>query len=435
MFLLFACSPEAAPPEPHPAPAPAPVPTPVPAPVPVPTTPPVPLLSEVLGDCGGTFRTPATYPNQLLYGDDLHRVVLADPAAICNDGTPGVLYIRAATDPAHLDDAIVHLQGGSDCASYEDCAARWCGNGTYDASKMSSTWAPESTDGIGMFAQTPANGFAGWAHVWVYYCSSDNWSGVSSALPPPPDGEPAWRMERHGHDIVAAALAALSAGMTSDDGAVTLPPLAPGATVLFTGTSAGSNGAQTNLDFARDTLSSSLVLGLFDTGMGPEPGTLEPASAALYLEAAEARFTERLTAEALPPFGDASCLASASAADAWQCSATSHLPYQWIDTPFFFRMDLRDPLLAAIYVPFGIDSQEFAQAIGDSLALLAADRGASVFGPACGEHLGVEAAAPFLLPRLDTASGPLSLHDAIGDWLAGTPVVEIDAGLDRSLCP
>ena len=437
-WLALACTPPA--PTPGAPPPTAPVDTAA-------TTPTAPTtdtgaavgdIASVLGDCGGAFTDPGAYPNQLIPGADLHKHTLADPNARCNDGTPAVLYLRAATDPAHAHDVAVHLQGGKDCVDYDTCAARWCGDGVYDASKMSSAWTPATIGGIGLQSTLPENALAGWAHVWVYYCSSDGWNGVSWSTPPAPEGATPFRIERRGHDILAATLAGLRAGLTTDDGAVTLPPLAADATVLWTGTSIGSVGAQVHLDYAAAALAPATVFGVFDAGLAPAPDTVPEASTAQFLADSATRWQTRLTGEAALPFGEESCRDAVAADDVWQCNSASFLPYAHIETPFIGRMDLRDPVTQEIWALFGVDDQELFTGVATSLARLAAlsadGPAPSAFGPACGEHLGLEVGDAFLRPRIDAPTGPLSFHDAILSALEGTRIDAIDADRTRSRC-
>ena len=54
----------------------------------------VPMLDEAL-PCTPTPDT------GVAEGDDLVRVTLSDPRAVCNDGTPAVMYVRRAASPDH----------------------------------------------------------------------------------------------------------------------------------------------------------------------------------------------------------------------------------------------------------------------------------------------------------------------------------------------
>ncbi len=356
---------------------------------------------------------------------------------MCNDGTPAVLYVRAATDPEHAADWVLHLQGGSDCVSYETCAARYCGDGFYDASKMSSSWTPETISGFGIHTSAQENVFAGWNHVMFYYCSSDLWIGQAHSTWTSADGASAFTMERRGHQILEAGLEVLEAGgLTSGDGAETLGSILDADRVLFTGTSAGSVGAQAHLDWLRARWPERIdMYGVFDAAVAPAPETAPPDVAALVEEMARERHAQRVAADDTMMFGDESCIASiADPLDEYGCFNSAQLPYDHVAAPFFVRMDHFDDPTGEIYVSAGATELEFAAAVTASLDLLGALPQGDVFGPACGEHIGLEATKVFLGQPVMTPEGPLTLHDAVVLGAAGVDVTVNDAAYDLSVC-
>lgn len=194
----------------------------------------------------------------------MHRVTIPDsefPNAQCNDGSEGVFYVR----PGVGDDAdkwIVHLQGGSSCDGFQSCSDRWCGmQGVYKANKMSSDWDGDGTidlpltasaEGIFNVDGTLPNNFEDWTHVWVYYCSSDNWLGRKNNVTYFDIGHGASiSLNFRGHTILRAArkiLRGLSTVGTSDTG-YGLPNIDTATHVVFSGTSAGAAGAIQNADW------------------------------------------------------------------------------------------------------------------------------------------------------------------------------------------
>jgi hypothetical protein len=406
-----------------------------PAPAPI----DIPGVSVALGDCGGGFVTPGPYPNQLQQGDDLHRIVLQDPAALCNDGTPGVVYVRAATEPAHASDWVLHLQGGSHCTTYEECEKRWCGGGFYDASKMSSSWTPESIAGAGIFHEDGrVNDFSCWNQVFFYYCSSDVWQGQGSATLTSVDGAK-MALERRGHLIFSAAIASLEAGASSDDGAATLPSILGASQVLLTGTSGGSVGAQLHLDWLRERWPPSVgLLGVFDAALSPAPESV-PVEVSDRVDAAlAAEHAQTVVDSFVLPWGDESCEAAIAPEDEWQCSQTSRLPYQWITTPFMVRMDQFDPITGAAYEAAGATSDQFAAGVVQSLLHLAgmsvAGRNVGVYGPACAIHVGLESNVWFLDRAIETDGGPVTLDDAVLGFAQGADVAAIDLSESDAAC-
>jgi hypothetical protein len=400
-------------------------------------------VDEVLDDCDGAFVDPGSYPNQLAPGPDMHRIVLDDPAAICNDGSPAPIYVRAATDPAHLDDWIIHLQGGGNCVTREECEVRWCGSGVQDASKMSARWTPETFLGVGlMTADATRSDVAGYNHLYFYSCSSDHWTGQSFAVVESP-GEPAFGVWRMGHAILEAGLARLEGtSAVSDDGTQVMPDLLLADQVVFTGTSAGSMGAQVHLDWVAERWAATSIrlLGVFDALVGPRYVDLDPALAATLEADQAARFAEREAQELVPEFGDESCMAAAAPEDLWRCTSPADLAYADIDTPFFVRMDLEDatslhPLLVA-----GATTQELVDALAVSFGVLRARTFADgtspgIFAPRCARHVGLEAEAyTFDQPIWDGAAD-ISLHDAILAAMGGAPPDLVDVDGTLSTCP
>lgn len=404
-----------------------------------PTTPAPPDLVTALGDCGGTQRDPGDYPNQLKPGDDFHRLLLDDPAAVCNDGTPAPVYLRAATDPAHANDWAFHFQGGSECVTYEECQARWCGSGFYDASKMSSNWTPETMGGRGMMsADATLNAFAGWNQVYFYYCSSDFWMGQSVATLTGEDGA-VYTVERRGHQIYAATLAQLEVGAVSDDGLAVMPDPAAADVVAVSGTSAGAIGAEMHTDDLAARWPNAEVFGVFDALMLPRAQDVDPALAAAVDDIQRERVELRTTQEAVPPFVSAACDAAKAEADRWECAAGDHIVYEWVAAPFVQRQDRFDPITASIYLDAGGTVADLAAGLIPALAALSAQTqsdGAhpAVFAPTCGEHVGLEDDPWFFEHPIDLAPGPLTLHGITAAAAEGARLLAIDADGTRSQC-
>jgi Pectinacetylesterase len=384
-------------------------------------------ITEVLGDCDGTYEAPDMYPNQLLEGDDLHLALLTDSQARCNDGSPPAVYIRRA-DSGFEDRWVLHLQGGGECSSYDDCRDRWCGQqGVYDASKMSSTFLPDAIKGVGIFEDSTRNSFASYNHVWVYYCSSDEWEGTNlSPIVDPSGAGEAFSIYRQGHGIVDAALDALDAGVTSDDGAETLPSLADAAEVLWTGTSAGSHGAQIHADAVTARFGSGVdVTAIFDASVHPHPDTL-PADALAALTAYLDSRDEWKESVGQGRYADTSCEA---AEDAAACDRASTTMYGYIDTPFLTRMDLYDSVALSAYRETGLSDVAFAEAViasQEMLADLAVPTLPGAYSQACGQHVGIESSAWTYEATLTTSGGAKSMADAWVTWLAGDAVAWLD---------
>lgn len=404
-----------------------------------------PLIAAAL-DC-----PPARSPDLTVRpGDDLMRATLADPAALCNDGTPAVLYVRAGRD-AGAARWLIWLDSGGGCTSAAGCARRWCGNTAPNSpAKMSSRWAPAGIVGEGIFDAAPSSGtndFADWNQVHVYYCSSDTWVGqIDHPRLRSDDGEtPDYAIHFRGAAIVDATIDALIAGVRSDDGLVALPRLGDAQTVLFAGSSAGAGGVRMHADAVGDVLRAVNpgvdYRAVVDAGIwAREPGPFLDAEAA----ATYAGSIYTITRDFRAGRSDASCLAM-HAADPSPCADSTHVMLHHMSTPYFAKMDLHDIADPGIYA--SVDDYIAAQsALLDGLArdtLMREEAGASpatgVYVPDCGHHIGLRA-PEFYSIRVggEAGGGPLSFHDVLSNWVRGRAPAAVVDRLDdalRSECP
>ena len=372
------------------------------------------------------------------------------PSAVCNDGTPAVYYVRAGSGMG-ANRWMIHLQGGGGCGNPDECYERWCSIGTsYDQSKMSTAWAPPAMAGTGLFSASDANAFAAWNHVFVYYCSSDAWSGQAADTMLEPAAYPAYTAHFEGHDIVAAVVAELKAGATSDDGTRAMPSIDDAQAVLLQGTSAGSGGVRDNVDWVgaelRATNPDVAYRGIADAAITPDSADyLPPTDYDIVMAVREAWGTE-----ARHSFLDESCAAyHQPTGDARVCENYVHVLRHHISTPMFVRMDLRDsnplpwlnPVTAA---PLG-NTTDFAIAVAaqlDSLARLgtatseAEEQGAAtgapgIFGPQCGAHSGILTTNVFS-HRLTDGDAWYNAHDLLVNWLLGLAPSQL---IDDPLAP
>lgn len=396
--------------------------------------PDVPMISEVLAaECG------AYVPGSGVgAGNDLHKVTLDDPEAVCNDGTPAVMYVRPSSGGANADSWVFYLQGGSSCGDAQQCAIRYCGLEKYTKAKMSSTWTPmvATTDGNGLLDRDGTNPIAEANLVLMYYCSSDQWMGrkADSVLGPVLQA-PEMRLHFRGHDIIVAALDELLAGpVTSDDGAVTMPSLATADVVLWSGTSAGGNGAEQNLDYVAGRMSAGTVVhGVFDAQMPPQPADLgDPAATEFFESYDRATYWPRVLVGAWDAFVDTSCLAM-HPTDAWRCGQNEHAVLHHITTPFLVRQDLRDAQVGGRYLNAGATTAELAAAYRRTLARVPdirttaeerarITRAPGLCAPNCAQHVGLSNDEFY---EESTLSG-YTLRQAILAWYGGMTIDLLD---------
>lgn len=426
--------------------------------------PPLPGLAEAFG-------TPRPGAGAVVRGDTLFRIDIPTqryPDARCADGSEVPLYVRAASDPRHRDDWIVYLQGGGSCDSGQDCFERWKGrDGNFGANKLSSRFAPAG--GIragGIFSTGARNPFAGWNQVFVYYCSSDGWSGEVSDRETSArvgDGavEVSYRLHFLGARIVDATFDLLAGGAgtpryrDADGRTVSLPDLDTARTVLFAGSSAGGGGVIRNVDRIRDWLTrrsddcgvsagfcAPRVAAVVDASYGLSHEPLDHAgSAACGAEPVETCTYERSITRRWESVvrgfwsgrTDASCLAmQTDRGDPWRCADGNYIVEQHLTTPLFLRTDLQDSLVLrnTLEAGFGHDGHPLLElqlltlaAGGDRLESWPREVG--VFAPQCGTHVGLDSnAASFSHVVVDNGR-PHTLLGTLARWLRGEHAVAI----------
>lgn len=393
------------------------------------TAPPVdmadaaPRLSEASCEIG---NPPA---RSVKPGSDLLRVTLEAPLAVCNDGSPGVFYIKPGSGSG-ADKWLIWLEGGGGCTSGESCARRWCGrNIPSTAAKMSSKWAPDGIEGAGVF-DSPAgatNDFANWNHVVAYYCSSDSWAGriEHPRLSDPTGTVEDFSLVLHGKHILTAMLDVLDEGARSDSGAMQMPPLTEASMVLFSGTSAGGGGARLNADDVRERLLSNNPNVDFRLVVDAGVWTKEP-SEDFSEEASQAFFDNSyaISSNFRNLFTDASCLAYHTR-DPEKCSEPTHILLEHTETPFFIKMDYSDrvdsPGVYADNETFTRSTYALLQSIaaGDfSPEEASARQAGGVFAPNCGHHVALES-GEFYNIKISDGAASASFHDVLSNWARG----------------
>lgn len=407
------------------------------------SAPEVPLVEQALeGRCPGGKPPESGVPP----GTDLHKVTLdAYPNARCNDGSPAIMYVRAAANAAASSRWVIHMQAGGSCGSHRVCLERWCGIGAYDASKMSSRFAPMVTRGNGLFARTAGNAFADFNHVYVYYCSSDFHLGRRGdvVLTDETGTHPPFRLHFRGHDILEAVADALAKGVTSDDGVEKLPSLGGATQVLFSGSSAGSNGLSQSLDWWASKVPGAKVAGMLDSVLLPLPEDVTDPVMREKWEAGIRHEATKVRGELYDAFTDESCLAKHPGDDRYLCALTSHVQLDHLTTPFFTRQDLTDPVTYGYVVPLGASLDQYAAWTLATLKRLkdvkskAEEKDAIVVAPGvhasnCGQHIVMLngpwfGTAPGEKATVKNAAGAdTTVHDALVAWATGTPIAALD---------
>jgi hypothetical protein len=426
----------------------------------------VPMINDVLpgfvrGSTGG-----------LGAGDDLVRVEIDlahFPDAICNDGTGAIFYVRRYTNEADAGKWQIHLQGGGSCKLGQECAERWTStDSNYGADKMSTHQTRPSIRGTGITSPDRANQFSGWNQVLVYYCSSDTWAGTARdtvMTGTDPFSNPiTFRIHFMGAFIVDAVIATLQRQpdglpLTYRSGSLqTMPDLDDASLVLFTGTSGGGNGVTNNADHVGELLRQSNT---HCTGDAECPlQYLAVIDAAYGADLSGLDFAAGKTCQSTPPLcsyqafmqaewdylaqtwgkrGDQSCVTWHTANEPstlWKCNDSRVVIHNHITTPFFVRADLQDNTVMGGYLDAGLTTREvYGQKVHDQLLSLAdldsvaaegsaqggpaALRPPGIFGPECGDHVGLTSNDAFFGVSINVNGRPYTFHDILWNWVTG----------------
>ncbi len=186
--------------------------------------------------------------------------------ALCNDGSPAAFYFRPSQTESN--NWKIHLQGGGDCSTEEDCQLRASitadtvsGNAQLDFDEVflpftSSTEYPDSLDLEGIFSLdlnlNPE--FGTYNHVFIPYCSSDSHFGDRN------ESADTFGFQFKGKKIVDAVIEDLL-----DSSILGENNLQNSELVVISGTSAGGRGVQQNLDRMAALIPHDNVYGVLDS--------------------------------------------------------------------------------------------------------------------------------------------------------------------------
>lgn len=355
---------------------------------------------------------------------DLHKVTIDEPDAVCNDGTPGVMWIRPASDPAHADDWVIFLAAGGLCSSEAECTVRWC----TAQGLMSSANSRNLQVGNGILADDVRNPFGGWNHVSLMYCTSDLWGGQRQRAVL--EGTYEYSLSFEGHGVVAGALATLDRGARSDDGSVEAPDLTRARNLVWIGSSAGSHGGAHHLDWVAERYPQTRVVGVFDSLLFPAPGSFPDAFDQVLEETFEDQYREWYTG-LYDSFLEPSCVAEGLGE---ACVQMFVVERDHISTPYLARHDLYDPTEGDAIAALGTTPDEIADAsYVSALELEAARPDVSLLVPACANHIVATDSVEFHDEKvLDEEGTAWSLAQAVEALLAGERVVAIDTPESQS---
>lgn len=114
--------------------------------------------------------------------NELRKVEIANPKAVCNDNTRAVFYIGNDAGNRSHKRWIIFFESGGLCASKADCNKRYKNKNS--TVLMSSRTLPNRVTGSDLLSTSESENpsFYDYIHVLVPYCSSDLWLGNSTGL-------------------------------------------------------------------------------------------------------------------------------------------------------------------------------------------------------------------------------------------------------------
>lgn len=444
-------------------------------------SPEVPLIQDAL-DCGRRAQT-GSIPEGA--GSSALEAVRVDtvrfPDALCNDGSTPVFYVRPAETAAGRDRWVIQLLGGGGCGSAEACAKRWCNVGTnFSMTQMSSSGAPDATNGVGIFARPSEVGvpepqpFADANQVLVKYCSSDIWRGTVrdsvQETEHPVSGEPVqFRMHFLGRRIVEAVVTTLRqdgvAPIEHVGSGATLADLDDAAQVVLAGASAGGGGTTYTLDWLSDHLRGFQpdveVIGLVDSTFGPTGEGLDFSMSTYCLERGICDLAsflgqgEQVQQELWGAQGDDSCSAHhAETGDTWWCASDTHVLLHHTRAPVFIRQGLNDSVISDTFTETGllwegepVDLADFGSLVQSQFDTLRSGSDAreesdirtvsAGYAPLCPKHETLRSTADtFMVEVAVSDTARVSMFEQWERWRSGaTPSVVYARSPEDSTCP
>jgi hypothetical protein len=354
-------------------------------------------------------------------GKGLQRVSIdidKHPEAVCNDGTTPVFFMRPGAEPENW---VVYFKGGGSCVTEEDCKSRPKDLKSSDPwlrfDQLTENGNPASTDGKagGILSADPEINpdLHAWNHVYMVYCSSDQWAGDRGA------SDATYGMHFRGRKIVHAMFDAMK-----DPQIVGSSTIDNASRVILGGSSAGAAGLRNNIDRVAADLKGVDVRGFSDAGITP---AITPKRAGGGNDGERDKGNARIALwNPQLPLG---CVKAKSAADKYLCmEGRNILTGAHISAPMFFHMDQRDPKVMGA----GGDrtremnelAREAAAEIRDTFALSTCGGGIC---PAAGNHI-VLNGTRFNKPSVDG----LSPAQVFGNWYFDRdgPKKAIDSGAD-----
>jgi len=343
----------------------------------------------------GAEGTPAEYMDRYQIVQEKH------PEALCNDGTTPVFYFRRGVGDG-ADKWVIWFKGGGSAHSAET----FQGRGPYLTSAkpwMTDEYARLGTDGNSKSADGEANGilsylpetnpdFYNWNHVYMVYCSSDQWMGTRDASPE--TGNNYFK----GFYIVEAIMDALA-----DTAVIGSPGLEAATHVLLTGSSAGANGLRGHIDRLAVDLSYADVRAISDAGVNKLFNPVHIMMREQIMKEQDTMWQPQLDADCVQAHQDRG--------ESWRCFSGSYLVENgYINTPMFIHQDQTDPKFVDAIRQTSDNANADVDAISAGIRELLADWD-GVFSPNVNRHILLNEAR-FNLTKIEGRT----MAETLGNW-------------------
>lgn len=437
------------------------------------------MISDVLS-CGQQGTAGGLANGTVMQRVDLDNA--AFPDALCNDGSPAIIYFRPFSGAANRNNWLIQLQGGGGCGSGQTCAKRWCMIDTnFSMVQMTSTTSPVvGIDGKGITQRRSENPLGNWNLIFIKYCSSDSWAGVTRDAVLQTDIEGTlvdYRIHFLGNRIIDAVLDTLrrdgvpTLTYTQGQSPIVMPDLDNASRVILAGASAGGSGVANNADRVGDYLRANnpacTVQGcpldyrvLIDSSFGPSLEDLDVTTSSFCTMSniCDWEGLNAFVSQAHDANSDASCVQWHENNDPgteWQCNDTGHVIRNHVTSPMFVRMGQKDSLVSSNRIGAGytvpgvgpLDLPLFMQIVRDEGAALAniqttAHEGSlitvvpGVFAPRCPKHETLRSSPDTFDVVINDGPTNLSMFDVVGNWVMGNGtsiLITPDGGSD--FCP
>ena len=270
-------------------------------------------------------------PSAAAAGGPWTLVLLADPTAVCLDGSPAAMFLRAGAGE-NASSFIIFFEGGGWCESEADCLARSATPlGSSKSYAPTTSWSQRDVLDVDC-ATNPR--FCNWSSAYLPYCDGASRAGAVDG----PVAVEGGTLHFAGARVLNATLAALLSPAPGGAALPGFPSLARAATVLVTGSSAGGLATYLHADTIADAVAAAApaatVLAAPEVGFFIDGESIWRGARIMTGVFARVAAMQNVTRAPLTP-ARARCLQATPPALQWQCWFLAPRAYSYLRTPTF----------------------------------------------------------------------------------------------------